>query len=331
LASASTDCGACGHDCGGGACTLGACQPVAVNVQTAGVASFGVGPTEIYFSTPESAAGGPPKLFACPKDGCTLAPRQLASMAFYIGSIVYAAGAVVFESAPTQSTTRPNIYACPEAGCAGPPVSLASDGLNGFVEPLFAVGPRVFYNGGGIGLGSTTCAAGACADGASLGVKGLRAVSADATRLAYVDTTENGKQLATCDYTAGTCVSTPLVPGDQSAVPATQIYNNNLYFLSPGRESYSEGKLRVCSLADNCTTITNLSNGLDSPSSLLVDASGSYWFSKAIPTLQHCAPDTCTGGAKNLAGPLVAPGSLTADDKFVYWLSEGVVWRVAKP
>jgi hypothetical protein len=331
LASAVTDCGACAHDCGGGDCTLGVCQPAVVDVQTAGVASFGVGPAEIYFSTPAGMNGEPPKLFACPKTGCTLAPRQLAAMAFYIGPIVYASGAVVFESAPTQSTTRPAVYACPEAGCPGPPSSLASDGLNGFVGPLFAAGPRVFYNGGGIGLGFTTCGAGACVDGTSLAVKGLSALSADATRLAFVDTTENGHRLAVCNFTGGTCTPTPLVEGDQSAVQATQLHQDTFYFMVPGRDGFVEGKLRACSLADQCATVANLANGLDSPTTLLVDDSGSYWFSKSTPTLQHCAPGTCTGGAKNLAGPLGAPSQLTADDKFVYWLDAGVIWRVAKP
>jgi hypothetical protein len=99
----------------------------------------------------------------------------------------------------------------------------------------------------------------------------------------------------------------------------------------PGRDDFVEGKLRSCSLADQCATVVNLANGLDSPTTLLVDDSGSYGFSKSTPTLQHCTPDTCTGGAKNLAGPLAAPSGLTADDKFVYWLDAGVVWRVAKP
>jgi hypothetical protein len=332
LASASTDCGACDHDCGGGECLLGACQPVAVNLQAASVDAIGVGPTEIYFSTPASPdATTPPKLLACPKAGCTLAPRQLVAMGYGIGPIVYVPGTVVFESAPTQSTQRPTLYSCPEAGCESVPPSFASDGLNGFVGPTFAVGSRVFYNGGGIGLGSTTCGAGTCDDGASLGPKGLRALSGDATRLAFVDTTENGHRLATCDITNGACAATPLVAGDFSTVQATQIHDGTFYFMLPGREDFFEGKLQACSFADNCANVATLSNGLDFPTTLLVDDSGSYWFSRAAHKLQHCAPDTCTGGAKDLATAPAAPRSLTADDKFLYWIAGGAVFRVAKP
>lgn len=331
LATAPTDCGACDHDCGGGSCTIGVCQPVQVDVQTAPVAAIAVGPSEIYFSTPEGPGAAPPKLFACPKAGCTLTPRQLAAMAYYIGPIAYVPGSVVFESAPTQSTTRPAIYGCPEAGCSGTPTSLASDGLNGFVGSVFAAGSRVFYNGGGIGLGTSNCEAGVCTDGASLNVKGLSALSADDTRLAFVDTSANGFRLATCDYGGGTCVATPLVAGDHSEVEATQVHKGTFYFMLPGREGFFEGKLRACSFSDGCASVTDLAKGLDEPTTLLVDDSGSYWFSKSSPKLQHCAPDLCTGGAQDLTGVLDAPSSLTADDRFVYWISAGAVWRVAKP
>jgi hypothetical protein len=204
--------------------------------------------------------------------------------------------------------------------------------LNGFVGDLFAVGNRVFYNGGGIGIGSTTCSGGTCTPGVTLpSSRGRAALSADATRLAFVDTSANGRNLAMCDYTGGSCTSTPLVTGDFSAVKATQILAGKFYWIQPGRQDFNEGKLRQCALSDSCATIKDLTNGLDFPSTLLVDASGSYWFSATSPKLQHCAPDTCTGGTKDLTGAFTSPSSLTADAKFVYWVSAGAIWRVAKP
>ncbi len=332
LAVAKTDCGACGHDCGGGDCQLGACQPVAIDLKTTQVVSnVAIGPSEIYFSTSSAAPYG---LFACPHEGCTLAPRQLVSMTYPILGLAYAAGAVAFESAPAQTTQRPAVFACPETGCAGTPTSLASDGLNGFVGHLFAVGPSVYYNGGGIGVGRITCAAGVCGEGQTLLDNGLDAVSADATRFAFVDNAANGRRLATCELANGVCgAPVELVPGDHSAVKATQLYGDTFYYMEPGREDFFEGELKACSLADQCATgPVNLARGLDFPTTLLVDASGSYWFSRTNPALlQHCAPDACTGGAKALATGLAAPRSLTTDDRFVYWVSGGAAFRVAKP
>ncbi len=338
IATSGENCGKCGHSCGGSECKLGVCQPAAVNVQTTPVDAVAVGASEIYFSTPASSDGiTPPKLFACPKTGCTLAPRQIGSSAYYIKPLILVNDTLVFESAPQQTTERPAMYACPTTGCPGTLASFVGDGLNGFAGPLFSVGTHAFYNGGGVGLGWTTCTAGTCSAGMNLVAKGVRAVSGDATHLAFIDTSANGYRVASCDYSGGTCTAAQLIAGDHSTVHATQLYGNKFYFLLPGRDTFYEGKLDSCSLADNCASITELARGLDSPTTypsppqLLVDASGSYWFTATTPKLQHCAPDTCTGGATDLAGPYTTPDSLTADANFVYWVDAGTIWRVAKP
>ena len=69
VASSGTNCGKCGHDCGGSTCTAGACQPsIVADKLTYPV--FDVDATNVYFNA------GPVNyqldLETCPSSGCKL-------------------------------------------------------------------------------------------------------------------------------------------------------------------------------------------------------------------------------------------------------------------
>ncbi len=337
LSTSRDHCGKCGHSCGGATCQAGQCQPLQLFTGTDAVGRLDVADINVFFASTDGVASN--RLLACPKSGCTVAPTQIASMSYPINQVaVVQKGAVVFESAPTQSTERPTLYACGIAGCPSPPVSFTQDGLNGYEGRLRVVADRVFYNSGGNGLAWSSCAAngGPCTAAHFLGsagsAKGTTGFSADTTNVYFVDSMARGSAIATCLQTDTACMPAPLVAGPQSDVFTTAADGGKLYWIKRGRDGFTEAKLFVCDLP-GCATPKPIAVGLDSPTELVVDASGAYWLT-AGNKLQRCSPGGCAGGPQDFAGTptaLDSPHSLVADAAFVYWAEKSSVWRLAKP
>src|SRR4051812_11627234 len=68
VATSGTNCGKCGHDCGGATCTAGACQPGIV-VDTLAYPVFDVDATNVYFNKGSQSQFD---LESCPSSGCKL-------------------------------------------------------------------------------------------------------------------------------------------------------------------------------------------------------------------------------------------------------------------
>src|SRR4051794_2300643 len=69
IAVSQTSCGACGHDCGGGKCELGVCQPLLLKDSLAHPV-FDIDTTNFYFNSGS-------KVLSCPLGGCKLQPTQV--------------------------------------------------------------------------------------------------------------------------------------------------------------------------------------------------------------------------------------------------------------
>lgn len=336
LATSGDHCGKCGHSCGGGGCSAGVCRPVQLfTSMTLKVGAIAVNDADLFFATDDM------KLSSCPKSGCKLAPKQLAAMSYSINMVSAVQKAVVFASAPAQTTERPNLYSCPTTGCPSPPPSFASDGLGSFSGGIGVFADKVYFNSQNIGLEWATCQGGVCgvpltgtppvtATVTRLGTltKGTHAFVGAANRMYFVDTVARGSVLASCDLSDTACTPTPLVAGDNADVEYTAIENGRLYWLKPGRLDFNEGKLLSCDLP-TCAAPKVGAVGLDSPIELIIDPSGAYWLTNKAK-LQRCAPGGCAGGPTDFAGPLDAPHSIVADDAFVYWAEKTSVWRLAK-
>lgn len=68
--SDSRHCGRCGHDCLGGTCAAGKCQPVTLATAAREVPWLVADATRVIWSTGIPELGSPGGLFACPKAGC---------------------------------------------------------------------------------------------------------------------------------------------------------------------------------------------------------------------------------------------------------------------
>lgn len=77
------NCGACGHDCLGGGCEAGRCQPVVLATVPEGVISFAIDSTSVYWANLTGADSGFPLdsgvVSKCPLTGCTGEPTVLAT------------------------------------------------------------------------------------------------------------------------------------------------------------------------------------------------------------------------------------------------------------
>jgi hypothetical protein len=294
---------------------------------TGRVDALAVSTEEIYFSTDAHL------LQACPKSGCQLAPRQVVTMTYSIPAIAWLDnGTVVFQSAPARATQRPSLYGCPDSGCPGAVDYFTQDGMNGFYEGLVAVGDRVVFHAGGLGLGSSVCTAGTCGVADYFGPRGKDVFTADTSAIYFVQRSADGTAIVSCafDRTEETCTPKTVVGGDQSTTTAMDVFGGELYWVAPGREGYVEGTIRYLALSDRGNAASTLAQGLDSPTALVVDEDGAFWITFDPPTLQRCASGRCPGGAQTMVTGLVAPTGLTTDEDFVYWIDDGVIWRIAK-
>lgn len=333
----TTHCGRCDHDCGSGTCSVGVCQAMTLYTASLPVTAVAVSNTEAYFATNDDV-NYVAKLLACPKEGCALTPRQVATMKWDIGPIAWVkdggstSGTVVFESAPTQSTVRPAFYPCPDSGCPATPSSVTSDGLGSFENKFVVVGSNVYYSSDHLQLNALTCNAGSCTNGTTLGVGKFRPFTSNGTTTYFIDSydTANGHNgyILGCDLSqTPPCVPATVLASNVSSAMDLQIVDNALFWLLPGRDGFNEGKIASC-LLPGCTTVSDIAKGLNSPTEMLADSNGVYVID-AAGKIQRCTSTTCSGGIQDWTSG-TAPRHLASDANFVYWADGAVVRRIAK-
>lgn len=78
LTTDAKNCGKCGHDCQGGACSASRCQPFKLaDFTDEPVANVVLSATNVFWNTMEGLSGGPGNVYTCPKAGCGGAPTML--------------------------------------------------------------------------------------------------------------------------------------------------------------------------------------------------------------------------------------------------------------
>lgn len=145
LQSDQKNCGTCGHDCLGGQCMAGKCQPITITTGQTAVASLAVDSTSIYWAR----TGG---------QGSTVSKSNLdgSNLVTMFGSSY--CNVVVVDAQNTYSSCNNTIYRCAIGGCnmqptlvAGPfangVTSLAIDGANNRL--YFTVGTPYNSSSGG--------------------------------------------------------------------------------------------------------------------------------------------------------------------------------------
>jgi hypothetical protein len=333
IASSVTNCGACNHDCGGGACTLGVCQPVSLVAAALDYPILDVSATNIYFQNGPNDAQ---VLVTCPSSGCMLAPTTISSPGTVYsgpgGAAVLMGLNIAFYGEAASQPGKPRIFACdPIGGCSTTPVTLWNAGLEGFGGDTAASGNDVYWTYYKNLQHANCSAANTCSTAETLVLRTLTwprvGLSADSSGIYYVDPTSQA--LSKCGP-SGACTPTVLLAGPLSTTTLnTFAYGGNVYILDSNMSGYVKGTITVCPNTGTCTPTTFV-NAQPYPTILRVDAQGVYWYDSDAHDIKTCPLTGCLPSPRTLATSQPIVTYLRTDASFVYWATDTQIFRVAK-
>lgn len=116
LATDRRNCGRCGHDCLGGDCAAGQCQPFAIFTGLLTPGELALGESRIYWETNQQI-GASKSVMSCARDGCLGAPATVISGLNDVQSLLVAGDTLFFatfeSSGGTSAVEVCTLSACP--------------------------------------------------------------------------------------------------------------------------------------------------------------------------------------------------------------------------
>lgn len=313
LDSDPANCGACGHDCGGGECVAGACQPVRVAGNLDRPYSLAVSPEsgQVFWLTPTQVS-------RCPLTGCQ-SPARLAEFEEHV-PVKKLDNIVATEQDVFWLGDRPPAWLmqCPAAGCTfevpdaqdgyelDSPRSLVREG------DLLVVGERFSIR---------VCQAqGGCTLASCVGADSIQSVAIDDTSVFWMESTDPGG-LYSCPRQGS---GTPLrLTADRGLI--VRLHEGSLYVAkSTGDAIYR------CS-RDGCGGQgADVVTGEVGINSLVVNARGLFWTTlgsatEATGAVKTCPLDGCgSQGPRVLATGQAQPTDLHVIGDDVLWVDQGL-------
>jgi hypothetical protein len=323
----TTDCGRCGHACGGAACINGACQPQTLIQSIDTPTGMDVDGNGIYFIADSVVQ-------SCALSGCTSGIAQLGTMFGGASGLVAANGSIAFFGTYSNMACV-GAYLCPTTGCPSSNTAVVGGGYSksGCItfSQLAADGNDIYiaqYVPYGIGPTVTQCAGVSGATCSSqFNQKGIAApIAVDGSYLYFQMAEDGGYNVAKCPV--GTSCAAPAAPTTvTTGIDATQMftYGGLVYFVgslySGGLEA-GHGDLFTCATA-GCANPTSLYSGLHGQTQgLTADRDGVYFTSGS--GVYTCPLSGCGGaGARPIASGQASPSIIRTDSQFVYWVNQG--------
>lgn len=336
LTTSDTNCGACGHDCGGtGLCSAGVCQPMTIASAVSSPISLSVSGSSVFWMIDTEVQRCP--ITGCPSqypsdvgDGVHV-PKYSTAGPSYISADttnVYFAGY-------TTDYSVQSIFYCLLAGCGGnSPVGFGS-GDNYSTQMVGNTANLYWVNGNN---GTVTRLRKSDKNAYNLAIPYLVALSnlaADDDHVLITDSDApvNGGGLYVCKDAKSDCAGGFPLLLDTAQYVAT---NGTLAVVNQP----STGAIVTCDMTAGCSgSGTSLATGETGVSAITADASAVYWAIKGTGTngtIRTCALPNCAGGARTLASNQALPRSIVNDGNFVYWANQGAtntgsIVRVRKP
>jgi hypothetical protein len=333
----ATDCGTCGHDCGGGECSAGHCQPVTLAAELAsvpwGVAAAG---NAVFWSRsgrvescPAVGCGGdPPTLI---DDDATKAGQALA------GTNILSDGNFVQWLAYTTNTSSPGfpgpvLYGCHAAGCGGSNPTLAS--ATSPMEQLALRGTTLYASIGSPGGSVRTCTIGACSGDPlstvipSSGADPGFGIAADDE---FVYFSAGG------DPVYGGALKCPITGCPTPSSARIQLFKDARWLALVDGTLYSitSGDALVGCSVDGCGgQPTQLATAQAGATALVADVTGAYFAIGGSTTaadgeLRVCTLPSCEAGPTALVTGQARPVSLALAGGFLYWANAGLDGQTA--
>ncbi len=329
-ATDAKNCGACGHDCQGGACVAGACQPVLLasgQLNPFGIVSDG---TSVYWSVPWAAGsdgGALPSsgsVMKCPVAGCAGQPTVLATGQEYLWFIGTDGTRLLwaqYDGAGGPGT----VMECSMAGCNGQPTVVAS----GLAAPGGVTGAagRVYWTSGPPSPSVTECSATGCtapavlASGAWSHSYDVIPIAADVTGVYW--TTDS--VVYAYSFAGGGTTTTTLATAQQGAA-GIAVDGTDVYWTTA-----MGGGVQSCAVGGCGGQPTVIATGQTRPLAVAVDATSVYWRNQ--DGVMKCPAAGCNGSSPvQLASFTPQEGAMTIDATSVYWSNQidGTVMKVAK-
>ncbi len=300
------NCGTCGHDCLGGTCSAGACQPVRLAVDRSNLTWMAIDATHVYFC--EDAVH---RLGRVPKGGGAI---ELVGSACMGGISAALDDAFIYLNEPLiRVVNKVGLGAGTTILQANHEAYLAdATNLYVFVPP-----------GGGFQNGALARYTKPSGPTTPIGTpSGQGRFAQDATSL-YVTQTDGIHQYAKDAASVPDAGSSLFVVAAEPADVAVD--TTYVYYASP-----STGSVKRVTKSDRSSDV--VASGIDAPSALAVDASGIYFASADAGLIMSCPLSGCAGDPRILAERQAQPFGIAVDDVAVYWITRrgGTVMRVAK-
>ncbi len=307
VSSDPKNCGACGHDCLGGACEAGACQPFLIGELDASASSIAVNASGVYWVVPSGSA-----VLECPPGGCAGKPVVLAGALTNTVALVDVRGTLaVLDDGDLRAVTTPAgasvaLYP-PFPTTINGSSALCTDGTgNAYFVTTSSGTPfveRILIDGGGPlrvvtsnNIDALGCGAGHVLWEINQGVDGIYA----------------------CDEPADCGVPATIAPGNNGGETHIVATTDQAYFTR--RQA---GTLNRCSIA-GCFAPSVLFTGSDL-NGVAVDATHVYFTSGKGGVVARCNQDGCGGASLHqLAGSQINPHALMVDDKAIYWATDSL-------
>jgi len=324
IAASSNHCGLCGHDCGGGACIAGECQPVLIADSAARFdrpAALAVSSTAIFWT--EST-----RVRSCPLPaGCTGEPTLIAGGYFALGALAATEDAVYFTGC-SGCTDHHELVRCPATGCPDHALPLTSSTAS--YDEIVVGKTHAFWRESSATL--VQCSHDDCAGtvrrtpSSAFGGDLIGVAVANDTVYVKPSGTRIGSELRSCSEASSSCGNPMIVTSSYQIDVPFRLHAGKAYWLS---DTASGRELRVCALA-NCGSSTTFAADPDA-SELAVDGTGVYWMADATGAVRWCPLAGCSAaGPITLASGRVGSRQLTLGTGFIYWIEANAIVKLAR-
>jgi hypothetical protein len=315
------NCGACEHDCLGGACSSGACQPVTLFAPPDGgqeaVAGLAVDANNVYFTLPLSGF-----VMKCSVDGC-LRPSVVAAGQGSPGTIRVASSDLYWTVAPNSGPSA--IMKCAKGTCAKP-ATLAS--FSGMPLDMDVNSSAVFWTAQQSPAAIMKCPLGGCASPDTLvtDVNYPGRIAVNSANAYWVEANDPGS-IARCPV-SGCPQPIPFFAFTMSTLYpyGIAVDADGVYFTVPGDSNVMRCPLTTCLLP------TPVANGQTDPADIALDATNVYWINNSSPaTVMKCPLGGCGSSAITVASQQNAPSFLAVGTNALFWANvDGSIVKVAK-
>jgi len=308
------NCGRCGHDCQGGICASGICQPTILALGQTGTGAIAVDETNVYWITGTalnkvSAVGGPALAKVTPLASGLTQPQDLA-----------VSDTAVFFTSYADSA---NVGSVPKNG--GPITGIASGQS---LRPLgIAIDAAYVYWGRTTnGFVSRVPLVGGTVQPISAAAGDPNRMVVDSENVYWVDTVNGFVMKAPI----GGGAATPLASGQNTPL-GIGVQNGHVYWTT-----YPPPNGAVKGITTDGSISETIADGLDYPYSLAADSSGVYW--TTLGNNSNGSTGTVLMRALS-GGPIVllasgepSPAEIAVNSGAVFWLNgSGEIMKIAKP